>query len=78
MSEIEFTGEDTATGIWAVFDWVDDPGPGGAGRGRVSGHYHEQYVRGADGRWRMSEVTLTRLRINPVEPRRSGPIVSPA
>ena len=30
MPEIEFTGEDTATGIWAMFDWVDDPGRGGA------------------------------------------------
>src|SRR5215831_5216317 len=25
MPEIEFTGDDTATGVWAMFDWVDDP-----------------------------------------------------
>jgi SnoaL-like domain len=68
MPEIEFTGEDTATGVWAMFDWVDDPGRGGAWQG--FGHYHERYVRAADGRWRISEVRLTRLRVDRVEPRR--------
>jgi hypothetical protein len=67
MPEIEFTGEDTATGVWAMFDWVDDPGRGGAWQG--FGHYHEQYVRGPDRRWRISEVRLTRLRVDRVEPR---------
>jgi SnoaL-like domain len=67
MPEIEFTGEDTATGVWAMFDWVDDPGRGGAWQGY--GHYHEQYVRGPDGRWRICEVRLTRLRVDRVEPR---------
>jgi SnoaL-like domain len=67
MPEIEFTGDDTATGVWALFDWVDDPGRGGAWQG--FGHYHERYVRGADGRWRICEVRLTRLRVDRVEPR---------
>ena len=67
MPEIEFTGEDTATGVWAMFDWVDDPGRGGAWQG--FGHYHERYVRGPDRRWRISEVRLTRLRVDRVEPR---------
>ncbi|HUJ64233.1 MAG TPA: nuclear transport factor 2 family protein [Acidimicrobiales bacterium] len=67
MPEIEFTGDDTATGVWAVFDWVDDPGRGGAWQG--FGHYHERYVRGPDRRWRICEVRLTRLRVDRVEPR---------
>jgi hypothetical protein len=67
MPEIELTGADTATGVWAMFDWVDDPGRGGAWQG--FGHYHERYVRGPDGRWRICEVRLTRLRVDRVEPR---------
>ncbi len=67
MPEIEFTGPDTATGIWAMFDWVDDPGRGGAWQG--FGHYHEHYARGADGQWRIRESHLTRLRVDRVEPR---------
>jgi SnoaL-like domain len=67
MPEIEFTGPDTATGVWAMFDWVDDPGRGGAWQG--FGHYHEKYVREPDGNWRISEVRLTRLRVDKVEPR---------
>jgi hypothetical protein len=73
MPEISFTGDDSATGIWAMFDWVDDPGRGGAWQG--FGHYHERYLRCPDGRWRISEVRLTRLRVDSVEPRRPGPVV---
>lgn len=69
MPEIEFTGPDTATGVWAMFDWVDDPGRGGAWQG--FGHYHEQYVRGPDRRWRIQEVRLTRLRVDRVQHRPS-------
>ena len=69
MPEIEFTDENTATGIWAMYDWVDDPGRGGAWQGL--GHYHERYVRGPDGRWRIASVRLTRLRVDPVPPQRS-------
>ncbi len=73
MPEIEFTGGDTATGIWAMFDWVDDPGRGGAWQG--FGHYHERYVRCPDGRWRISEARLTRLRVDSVEHRDPGEVV---
>ena len=65
MPEIEFVDENTATGIWAMYDWVDDPG-----RDRYSqgyGHYHERYVRCPDGKWRICETHLTRLRTNRVE-----------
>jgi hypothetical protein len=64
MPEIEFLDADHATGIWAMFDWVDDPGRGFAGQG--FGHYHERYVRCPDGKWRISRVRLTRLRLDSV------------
>jgi SnoaL-like domain len=64
MPEIEFLDADHATGIWAMFDWVDDPGRGFASQG--FGHYHERYVRCRDGKWRISEVRLTRLRLDSV------------
>jgi SnoaL-like domain len=70
MPEIDFLDDDTATGVWAMFDWVDDPGRGKAWQG--FGHYHEHYVRCPDGRWRICEVHLTRLRVDDVTPRPSG------
>jgi SnoaL-like domain len=69
MPEIKFLDEDTATGVWAMYDWVDDPGRGRAWQGY--GHYHERYVRCPDGRWRIATVHLTRLRLDRVPPRRS-------
>lgn len=64
MPDIEFLDADHATGIWAMFDWVDDPGRDRASKGY--GYYHERYVRCPDGRWRISSVRLTRLRANKV------------
>jgi hypothetical protein len=66
MPEIEFTGKDEATGIWAMFDWVDDPGRGLALQGY--GHYHDTYRRGVDGVWRISSLRLTRLRTSDIAP----------
>jgi hypothetical protein len=66
MPEIEFVDDDTATGIWAMYDWVDDPGRGGAWQGH--GHYHERYRRCDDGAWRIAETRLTRLRLSTVPP----------
>jgi hypothetical protein len=71
MPEIEFTGDDTAAGIWAMFDWVDDPGHGRAWQG--FGHYHDQYVKGTDGQWRIREIRLSRLRTDLLEPGEAGP-----
>jgi hypothetical protein len=71
MPEIEFIDADNATGIWAMYDWVDDPGRGGAWQG--FGHYHERYRRCEDGRWRIAKVHLTRLRMNEVPPQPPDP-----
>jgi SnoaL-like domain len=64
MPELELTGETTARGVWAMFDWVDSVETGRGIQG--FGHYHERYRKGADGRWRIAELRLTRLRIDPV------------
>lgn len=64
MPEIELIDADHATGRWAMFDWVDDPGRSLAIQGY--GHYHERYVRCGDGKWRIASGRLTRLRLNTV------------
>ncbi|OHV31537.1 MULTISPECIES: nuclear transport factor 2 family protein [Pseudofrankia] len=60
MPEIEVTGSDTAQGVWAMFDYVQWAEPATTLQGY--GHYHEQYRRDADGRWRISSLRLHRLR----------------
>lgn len=63
MPEHTFLDERHATGVWAMFDWVDSSGSGG-GSMQGFGHYHEHYFKGEDGRWRIRELTLTRLRVD--------------
>ncbi len=63
--EIVIESADSATGIWAMEDklWVQ---PGSSLPFTFMhgyGHYHERYVRGADG-WRIKEVRLSRLRVD--------------
>jgi SnoaL-like domain len=70
MPEIEFTGPDEATGVWAMYDWVDNADREYAVQGW--GHYHERYRRGTDGVWRISELRLTRLRTDFIEPTSPG------
>jgi hypothetical protein len=67
MPEIQITGTNTATGIWAMFDYVQFPGADGqSGMGLQGyGHYHEEYVR-EDGEWKIARLELSRLRVDPV------------
>lgn len=60
MPEIELTDERTATGTWAMYDWVDAPDRNIHFEGW--GHYTETYEKGDDGRWRIKDMHLTRLR----------------
>jgi uncharacterized protein (TIGR02246 family) len=57
--EIELTGPDSATGIWAMNDYVDFD----TFSLRGYGHYNEEYVRTPDG-WKIKSSTLTRLRVD--------------
>jgi uncharacterized protein (TIGR02246 family) len=62
--EIEFTGADTATGLWAMNDVVDFKRDGVSVFGvRGYGHYKDEYRRTDDG-WKVSSSTLTRLRVD--------------
>ena len=66
MPEITITGPDSATGIWAMFDYLTFPGEEPPRGLRGYGHYHEEYVRDR-GAWRIRRLTLTRLRVDPLE-----------
>ena len=59
MPEIEITGPDTATGIWAMYDQVDMP----ALTLRGFGHYHDDYAK-QEGGWRIRHSRLTRLHLD--------------
>ena len=64
MPEIEITGDGTARGIWAMFDYVEWPENDGVRNGLQGyGHYREEYVR-EDGEWRISRIRLERLRVD--------------
>jgi ketosteroid isomerase-like protein len=49
--------------IWAMQDrvqWIDSPCPYPGYGGHVGyGQYHERYIKGADGRWRIASVRIT-------------------
>lgn len=65
MPEIHIETETEASGIWAMEDklWVEEGAPLPFRWLHGYGHYHERYVRLADG-WRIKEIRLTRLRID--------------
>jgi hypothetical protein len=66
MPEIEITGDGTARGVWAMFDYVEWPEQDGARVGLQGyGHYREEYVRDG-GAWRIARLRLERLRIDPL------------
>lgn len=56
MPEIEVTSPTTATGIWAMFDYLRFPSSTLKGYG----HYEEDYVKEA-GAWKIKRILLTRL-----------------
>lgn len=59
MPEIEIISPTKATGIWAMFDYIQRPGLTMKGYG----HYEEEYSK-EDGKWRIRNLQLTRLRID--------------
>ncbi|WP_198667049.1 nuclear transport factor 2 family protein [Glycomyces dulcitolivorans] len=60
--EIEVTSPTTATGVWAMQDLLIFPGDP---RVLGFGHYHETY-ESEDGRWRIAELKLTRVHMDPI------------
>jgi hypothetical protein len=66
MPEIEITGAGEATGVWAMFDFVDyGPADDVAVGLKGFGHYDEDYAI-EDGEWRITRSRLTRLRVDPL------------
>ena len=67
MPEIELTGPDTATGIWAMADYVEwPPSEAGERTGLMGyGHYVEEYRRTDEG-WQIARLRLDRLRMDPL------------
>jgi hypothetical protein len=60
---IEITGPDTATGIWPLFDYIDN----GSAAMKGYGHYYERY-RKEGGAWKIAYLALTRLYKEGVHP----------
>lgn len=63
---ITITGPDTASGIWAMEDVHIYPGSDPHVGHHGYGHYHENYVRTADG-WRFKRIKVTYNRMDPLE-----------
>jgi hypothetical protein len=65
MPEIRLTAQDAARGTWSMFDFVDRIWKDDHHRDAFVGygHYHERY-RKVDGEWRISQMELTRLRVD--------------
>jgi len=74
MPEIEFSGADEASAIWAMHDWVDDHAHNRAWKGY--GHYYETYRRVTAREWRIASVKLHRLRIERLTPTRADQVLT--
>ncbi len=69
MPEITLLGPNEASGIWAMFDYLDiDRSDGPPLRMQGYGHYHETYRKGEDGAWRISSKRNVRLRVDSPPP----------
>jgi len=68
MPEIALTSTTTATGVWAMS--IGRLEQDRDARADVPGlrHYSEEYEKGADGRWRIKRIRLTRIRVDHPNP----------
>lgn len=71
MPNIMITGPNTASGVWAMADYVRLPVAGGEYVVRGYGRYHEDYVR-TDRGWRIQRSALSRLRVDVEAPPPAG------
>jgi uncharacterized protein (TIGR02246 family) len=63
MPEISITSDATATGIWAMEDYLEFGAGGPVKTLHGRGHYHETYVK-LNGEWKIKSTKLTRLRLD--------------
>jgi hypothetical protein len=74
MAEVRLTGEGRASGVWAMFDYVEWPEQEGRRVGiQGYGHYLEEYLL-EDGEWRISHLRLERLRVDQLGQVPGGPL----
>lgn len=69
MPEIELVDETRATGVWAMYDFVDRIWRHDGRRDAFVGygHYLEEY-RKVDGAWKIAAMELTRIRVDWLRP----------
>lgn len=72
MPEIDVADDGTATGVWAMSDYVDRVwhADGRREAWRGYGHYHDEFVH-RDGSWVITSMRLTRIRVDRIDP--TGP-----
>ena len=58
MPEIDIIDHRSATGIWAMYDYIVRPDRQAEGYG----HYHESYECDDAGEWHIASIRLTRIR----------------
>lgn len=63
IPEIEIASATMATGMWPFSDIIDQRRDGIGMYRRGFGHYHERYVK-ANGDWRFSRMSITRVRVD--------------
>jgi hypothetical protein len=63
--ELEITGERSATGIWAMSDYVEYSWESER-RGFVGYGFYEEEYRHDNGGWKISRLRMNRLRIDPL------------
>jgi len=79
MPEIAVLDANRATGIWALFDYVDRVAHSDGTRAAFFGygHYEEEYVNTAQHGWLIAAIHLTRIRVDSIEPSALPPFPSP-
>lgn len=64
-AELEIIGERSATGIWAMSDYVEYPWEDER-RGFIGYGFYEEEYRREGGLWKISRLRMNRLRIDPI------------
>lgn len=64
-AELELTGPSTATGIWAMSDYLEYPWEPER-RGFIGYGFYDEEYRLEDGSWKISRLRMERLRMDPL------------
>lgn len=66
--EIKFLDAERARAVWQMFDWVEYrvKRADGTFGWQGWGYYEDEYVRDGDGQWRISILSIRRIRVDPI------------